>query len=100
MGGNGCLCGQRNLKDEYKWKSPSLTKEFDPHYACQLLGNRTVLILGDSTGGQFASTLMNALQPGNFSRQLSYSLSDTLIMHEPENATEALIGSMNLFESS
>jgi hypothetical protein len=83
-GGNGCSCGHRNFTDELIWKSPSLKKAFDPHYACQLLGNRTVLIVGDSTGQQFASTLMNALQPGNCAQQMYFSQSDTLTKRKRE----------------
>ena len=79
-GGHACSCIHRNFTDEYIWTSPLLTKEFDPKYACQLLGRRTVLIIGDSTGQQFASALMNALESGNCAPQVYFSLSDTLLM--------------------
>lgn len=58
--------------------SSTAWQRFDAQTTCQLLGNRTVLMTGDSTMGQTATTLMNSLIPGNCGNQIVYALSDTL----------------------
>ena len=92
-GGHSCSCrGNRNFADEYVW-SPTASSQlqpgqqqgqqqqttFDASHTCRLLGNRTVLFLGDSTSQQAAATLMNALQPANCAPQVHFAQSDTLV---------------------
>ena len=76
MGGYECQC--RGFVDHYIWQSPYLP-EFDPHRTCNLLGKRTVLMIGDSTMRQTASYLINMLFPAGCQTQLQYRMSDTLI---------------------
>ena len=97
VGGQSCSCV--NFKDHYVWQpkqsSSSAAKgkrkqkqkdtkqlPFDPHVTCSMLRNRTVLMIGDSTMGQTATTLMNALFPANCQIQVTYAASDTLV-HQP-----------------
>lgn len=79
MGGNAC----RDAKffDEWEWQDPSL-HPFNAQSACQKLGNRTVLLLGDSTMLQTATTLMNALKPGGCAPQVMVHKADTLILED------------------
>ena len=76
--GHACSCENRFL-DEYKWQSPHLPSSFDPIKTCELLGNRTVLFIGDSSIQQTASTLMNSLVPAGCQSQVIAALSDTLV---------------------
>lgn len=78
-GGNAC---SRNFVDNYVWKPSPAILDFNPQYVCELLRNRTVLVLGDSTGQQTASILMNALQAGKCAPQIVFILSDTLVHRE------------------
>lgn len=84
MGGHACQC-RKDFRDEYEWQAPNLPV-FDALQTCQQLQlqgkNRTVLILGDSTLSQTATTLMNALIPGGCSPQVKFIQADTLI-HQP-----------------
>jgi hypothetical protein len=76
------LSHQENFQDEYEWQSPSLPT-FDPHTTCALLGpQRKVLIIGDSTGRQTGTTLMNMVQKGGCGPQIVFQLADTLILQE------------------
>ena len=63
---------------KYRWESPELpswhAKEF-----CNLLGNRTLLLIGDSVMNQLAVTLMNAVFPQPCGKQISFGHSDTLL---------------------
>jgi hypothetical protein len=76
FGGHACMCS--DFTDEYTWKEPGLP-DFDPVETCQLLGNRTVSFIGDSTMQQTAATLMNALHSHVCKRQVSFLHSDTLV---------------------
>jgi hypothetical protein len=83
IGGYACSCARkRNYTDEHVWKAApdGLLDDFDfcPHKACNLLGTRQVLLVGDSTMQQTASTLMNALLPGGCQTQILLRVSDTL----------------------
>lgn len=84
-GGHGCLCrDSRNFTDQYTWTSPKLTRPFNASYTCELLGKRRMLIIGDSTGQQLASTLMNALFHAPCVDQLRFVQSDFLLSRKKE----------------
>jgi hypothetical protein len=79
MQGRGCgrSC-QRTFRDHHVWKSPTLPL-WDAKEFCRLLGpRRRVLMLGDSTMGQAAATLIAAVH-GVCQTQLLYFIADTLI---------------------
>ena len=62
-GGNACICPVKHIlaMNSYKWVPHACSlREFEPRDFCMRLGNRTVLLVGDSTMEQAASTLMNA----------------------------------------
>jgi len=63
--------------DKYDWKNDSLDP-FDAIKTCEVLGNRTVLLIGDSTMGQTASTLMNRIKAGGRIDQIQFGEADTL----------------------
>jgi len=73
VGGNACTCS--TFSDKYTWKSDQLPT-FDPYETCRILGNRTVLIIGDSTMQQTTATLMNALFPVGCQTQIVAGGSD------------------------
>jgi len=79
MGGNAC----RDAKffDEWEWQDPALLP-FNSQRTCQKLANRTVLLLGDSTMLQTATTLMNALKSGGCAPQVMCQKADTLIFED------------------
>ena len=67
-GGHSCACDQRgsrtlpNAHEHYDWIPHSCRLlPFNAARFCQLLGNRTLSMIGDSTLEQSASTLMNLL---------------------------------------
>ena len=79
MQGQGCgaLC-QRTFRDHYVWMSPNLSP-WDAKEFCRLLGpRRRILMVGDSTMGQAAATLMAAVH-GVCPTQLFYYIADILI---------------------
>lgn len=78
---NGCKCD--DFLDTYEWSSPALDPIFDPNTTCRLLGNRRVVLIGDSTMEQAAITLINSLVPGGgCHHQLSYHSADTLVRRD------------------
>ena len=77
IGGKACYVGCQTHPDNYEWKSPGLPS-FDPELTCKMLKQRNVLLIGDSTMQQIASTLMNALIPGGCQSQIRIIVSDTL----------------------
>ena len=82
MYGNGCerKC-RRNFVDRFEWKSPNLP-QWNPAEFCRLLGpHRRILMIGDSTMTQAATTLMNAVH-GYCQTQLINFIVDTLINEE------------------
>ena len=82
MGGNACHkeSGKKDkFIDEWEWHAPNLVLPFDAHATCRQLGQRTVLMMGDSTMQQTATTLMNALKKGGCAPQISLQLADTLV---------------------
>lgn len=81
IGGKACTCAKKGFKDEFVWESLMLPKtSFDPTDTCEKLGNRTVLMIGDSTMQQTASVLMNSFFPNKCQAQIRFGLSDTLIL--------------------
>lgn len=72
--GSGVGCD--NFFDEYEWQSSELPP-FDANRTCHLLGEKRVLLIGDSTSQQTASTIMNALPTCN--TQIYHAISDTLV---------------------
>lgn len=81
IGGKACTCAYNGFKDEFVWESPMLPKtSFNPTDTCDKLGNRTVLMIGDSTMQQVASVLMNSFFPNKCQAQIRFGLSDTLIL--------------------
>ena len=69
--------------DDFVWQAEGLAT-FNATTTCALLGNRTVLMIGDSTMGQTAATLMNRLREpgGGCEGQILFRLSDTLVMQD------------------
>lgn len=88
-GGNACVC-QHDFVNAYRWQPSSSSTSlpssfFDAHRTCQLLGNRTTLLIGDSTMHQVAPAIMNALLSCNdndhhhhHNHNMVFVLSDTL----------------------
>jgi hypothetical protein len=79
IGGKACTCA--NFKDKYTWRSSQELPDWEATETCRLLGNRTVLFIGDSSMQQFATILMNSIFPVGCQTQLRMALGDTLI-HE------------------
>jgi hypothetical protein len=69
-GGNACMCDrtdekgrwEMHMREKYEW-TPSFCflHEWNAKTFCELLGDRNILIRGDSTAGQSAITLINML---------------------------------------
>ena len=77
MGGNAHRC--HNFFDHYMWESKNFNQsEWNATKTCRLLGNRRVLMIGDSTMQQAAATLMNAVFPAKCQTQMAFASSDTL----------------------
>jgi hypothetical protein len=82
IGAKACTCANKGFKDEFVWESPMLPKpSFDPTDTCEKLGNRTVLMIGDSTMQQGASVLMNSFFPNKCQAQIRFGLSNKLIFY-------------------
>ena len=79
VGWNVCECN--DFVDEYVWQSPTLDQHFNASETCRMLRNRTVLYIGDSTGHEVASTLMNSFRPMGETchTNIYFAISDTLI---------------------
>lgn len=84
-GGHGCQCNTNGdaSKPQLVWQEQSETGSsvipFNPRSLCNLLGGRRLLLIGDSTIEQAASTLMNALVPAGCQGQVWFAPGDTLI---------------------
>ena len=71
-GGNACSCDAAlqgrstvNARENYDWvPSFCMLHHWNASFFCELLGNRTILLVGDSTMEQSASTLMAMIQSG------------------------------------
>ena len=72
---SSCRC---TATQKWRWEASSLPP-FDPHRFCSLLGNRTFLMIGDSTMAQTASTIMNAVFPAGCQVQMTMCEADTLV---------------------
>jgi hypothetical protein len=70
----GCECSGA----PWQWFDESL-ETWDPRRFCALLGNRTMLFIGDSTLEQSASTLMNAAAAAGCQEQIALAMGDTLV---------------------
>lgn len=66
--------------DHYQWVGQDMDS-FSAVESCQLLGNRTVLLVGDSTMGQTFSALSNRHHPF-CSDRFVFALADTLVNRE------------------
>ena len=79
VGWNACECN--DFVDEYVWESPTLDQHFNASDTCRMLRNRKVLYIGDSTGHEVASTLMNSFRPMGETchTNIYFAISDTLI---------------------
>ena len=91
-GGNACQClpgteRYKTLDSSLTWFSPNLPSYWDARKSCQLLNNRRVLILGDSTVNQAAAVLSGAFHDGGCGETIQFSYADTLVGRE--------MGSMN-----
>ena len=83
-GGHGCKCNAVRATDaetppRLVWKPLLPQHQFDPLLACKLLGSQRLLLIGDSTIEQAASTIMNALSPAGCQGQVWFAPGDTLI---------------------
>ena len=86
-GGHGCKCSANKDADAPRliWKPLQQQQQqqqqhvFDPTAACTLLGEKRLLLVGDSTIEQAASTLMNALSPAGCQEQVWFAPGDTLV---------------------
>lgn len=70
--------GKLAYHDQYIWMAEGLPF-FNATKTCSLLGSRLVLLIGDSTMGQTASTLINQLLPGGCQDRIHYRRADTLV---------------------
>ena len=92
-GGHACVCDALNEnipkgrwllneRELYKW-IPAYCDllEWNGLHFCSLLGNRTILLVGDSTMGQTSSTLMNMIKShhGLCNTQIRFGRTDYLI---------------------
>ena len=83
-GGRSCDCSPARRMDiaKYEWTpSDCSLPEWDARAFCAALGNRTILFLGDSTGGQVAAGIANYVlwNHGGCDAQFAHDLSDTII---------------------
>ena len=59
-GGYACSCQRFGFEDVYTWvPNECRLLEWDAKEVCRVLGNRSLLVLGDSTVSQAAGVLMN-----------------------------------------
>jgi len=77
-----CSCVRQGWPLRYDWiGQPEVAprSQWDAKETCALLGNRSVLFLGDSTMQQTWATLMNSLHPGGCQTQIMFMICDTLV---------------------
>jgi len=86
-GGHACFCDRDegrltvNRREKYEWIPSSCHwMSWNSKHFCQALGNRTLLLVGDSTVSQSASTLFNMIRSGgeDCAHQISFGRSDFL----------------------
>ena len=87
LGGYGCSCEQFGFNDRFSWiPEKCRLLQWDARHFCDLLGQRRLLVVGDSTVSQAASVLMNYIHwdfwdsssPG-CQQQVVFANSDTLV---------------------
>ena len=86
-GGHSCTCKNNQFQDEFEYVASDCEFiSWNANLFCQVLGNRTILIIGDSTVGQSASSIMNSIILDYFDTpqegcqaQVMYQLADTLV---------------------
>lgn len=83
-GGNGCACSPDRLAAIQRWQWVSEgcdLAEWDASAFCALLGNRSVLMIGDSTMEQCSAVLHNMIQWGGAgcAANLQFAAGDTLV---------------------
>ena len=87
LGGYGCSCQKFGFQDSFRWiPDKCRLVEWDAREFCGLLGQRTILVVGDSTVSQAASVLMNYIHwdfwrtsPPGCQQQVIFANSDTLV---------------------
>ena len=85
-GGHACRClpGSKRyetLDNSLTWVSSYLPK-WDARKSCEILNDRRILIIGDSTLNQAASVLSGAFHNGGCGEQVQFSYADTLVGKE------------------
>lgn len=66
--------------DSYHWEPKTCSLlAWNAELFCKLLGNRRILLVGDSTMGQSATVLMNAVSTSGCHANISFASGDTLI---------------------
>jgi hypothetical protein len=98
--GQACYCDARdntqrtlNRREQYEWIPHNCTLlKWNGHQFCHLLGNRTIVLVGDSTMQQTAATLMSMITSSgaNCSTQIGMGRSNALYY--------SLKGKRNMFE--
>ena len=86
-GGYACSCQRFGFEDVYTWvPNECRLLEWDAKEFCRVLGNRSLLVLGDSTVSQAAGVLMNYIHLGFWDNpaqgcqtQVRFANSDTLV---------------------
>ena len=85
-GGHACRClpgteRHKTLDNSLTWYSQHLPN-WDARKSCDILDNRRILVLGDSTLNQAAAVLSEAFHDGGCGEQIEFSYADTLIGKE------------------
>ena len=80
---HGPFCCTRKLTDATWVPRSCRLHDWSSHHFCGALANRSILLAGDSTMEQFASSLMSALHGTDCERQIIYGGSDFLVHASP-----------------
>ena len=92
--GRGCFCDELfntrhsvSEREKFVWKTDNCTTmEWNATYFCDLLGSRTLLLIGDSTNRQTSSTLNSMIRgdvpPGRCASQILSRDSDFLVQFD------------------
>ncbi|CAN0424525.1 unnamed protein product, partial [Phaeothamnion confervicola] len=78
MGSNGCTCSNTTLWTANWEPAGCELLKWDAEAFCRILGGRSLLLIGDSTQEQTASTLMNIARPF-CADKISFEYGDTAI---------------------
>lgn len=79
VGGNACKGGCSTFKDFYTWNPKVPVERFERNTACHVLGERRVLLMGDSTMQQAAAVVMISFFSTKCATQIEFKMSDTLV---------------------